>query len=258
MLERIAVILVETTHPGNIGATARAMKNMGLRELRLVNPRRFPHPDATAMAAGADDLLEAAQVYPTLDEALADRTLVFGASARARSIPWPTVEPREAAARGIAEAARGAVAVVFGREHSGLSNEELDRCNYLLTIPSDPGFSSLNVAQSVQVVAYELRLAARTAPPAPVLESDWVQAEHMEKLYAHLETTLMALGFLDPNNPKHLMRRLRRMFNRTRLDQNELNILRGMLTAVDAMQEGRLHLRGPSGPGKPHPDPGRE
>lgn len=258
MLDRIAIVLVETTHPGNIGATARAMKNMGLSQLRLVNPRRFPHADATAMAAGADDVLEAARVYPTLDAALADRTFVLGASARSRSIAWPTVEPREAASLAVAETAHGQVAVVFGREHSGLSNEELDRCNYLLTIPSNPEFSSLNVSQAVQIVTYELRLAARTAPPLPALESDWVDAQQMEKLYSHFEATLMALGFLDPNNPKHLMRRLRRMFNRTRLDHNEMNILRGVLTAVDAMQAGRLHLRGPSGPGRPIGDTGQE
>jgi len=226
------MVLVETTHPGNIGAAARAMKNMGLTRLYLVNPQRYPSADATARAAGADDVLAKAVICDTLDEALVGCGLVFGASARMRSIPWPQLEPRQAVARAHAAAASDEVAFVFGREHAGLSNQELDRCNILLTIPTNPEFASLNVASAVQIVSYELRMIMQTdasPPPSEPLAS----ADDRERFYHHLEQVLLDLEFLDPNNPKHLMRRLRRLFNRVDLDNNEVNILRGILTAVE-------------------------
>lgn len=233
MLDRIRIVLVETTHPGNIGGAARAMKNMGLRRLLLVNPKQFPHADATARASGADDVLAAAEVHADLDAALAGCSLVFGATARSRSIPWPAVDPRAAAVHAVAAPPHGPVAMVFGREHSGLSNEELDRCNYLLHIPTDPEYPSLNLAAAVQVVAYELRMARREGPLMPADVTPPATADERELLYGHLERVLTELRFLDPANPKHLMRRLRRLFNRAGIDRNELNILRGILTAVE-------------------------
>lgn len=240
--DRINIVLVGTTHPGNIGAVARAMKTMGLARLRLVQPRIFPSAEATARAAGADDVLGAATLHASLDEAVADCVLVVGASARARAIGCPMLSPRDAAARA-AEEAQGQVAIVFGREHSGLSNEELDRCHYQLHIPSDPDFSSLNVAAAVQIVCYELRLACFGALPAAGATAGGEEAvshHEMERYYEHLEAVLTELEFLDPANPRHLMRRLRRLYHRARPDRNEINILRGILTAV---QEYGITLR---------------
>jgi len=230
----LRIVLVGTTHPGNIGACARAMKNMGVTELALVNPRYFPHEEATARASGADDVLDGASVVATLREAIADCVYVAGASARSRAINWPSLEPRECAARLLDESRHGHVAVVFGPEKSGLSNADLDQCDTLLTIPTNPDFSSLNLAMAVQVITYELCLAARVArtaeyePDAPLATS-----EELEYFYVHLEQVLKDIRFLDPGNPRTLMRRLRRLFIRARPDKNELNILRGILTAVD-------------------------
>jgi len=232
MLKNIRIVLVETTHPGNIGATARAMKNMGLTRLSLVKPHRYPSHESSARAAGADDVLAAAQVCESLDQALEGCGLVFGASARSRSIPWPQLDPRQAASRAVQASAADEVALVFGREHAGLSNLELDRCNYLVTIPTNPEFASLNVAAAVQVLSYELRVAAQEAVPASPLNEPLASAEERERFYQHLEQVLLDLEFLNPDNPKHLMRRLRRLFNRVELDCNEVNILRGILTAV--------------------------
>lgn len=231
--DRINIVLVGTTHPGNIGAVARAMKTMGLARLRLVQPRIFPSAEATARAAGADDVLGAATLHASLDEAVADCVLVIGASARPRAIGCPMLSPRDAAARVAAEA-QGQIAIVFGREHSGLSNEELDRCHYQLHIPSDPDFGSLNVAAAAQIVCYELRLAHIAVPAAAVVAdaSETISHQEMERYYEHLEAVLTELGFLDPDNPRHLMRRLRRLYHRARPDRNEINILRGILTAV--------------------------
>lgn len=232
MLENIRIVLVGTTHPGNIGGAARAMKNMGLSRLLLVEPLHFPSAEATARASGADDILAGAELHTTLDAALAGCGVVFGATARDRSIPWPAVDPREAAARALTAAAKAPVAVVFGREHSGLSNEELDRCNYLLHIPTNPDYSSLNLAAAVQVVVYELRMAGRHGPVMAPDATPLASAEERERFYAHLEQVLTELEFLDPVNPKHLMRRLRRLYNRAEPDQTEINILRGILTTV--------------------------
>lgn len=231
----IRIVLVGTTHPGNIGAVARAMKNMGLTDLALVGPRYFPHEDATARASGAEELLDRATVVATLEEAIADCVFVAGASARSRAIDWPSLAPRECAARLLAESAGGKVAVVFGPEKSGLTNDHLDRCQVLLTIPTNPDFSSLNLAMAVQVMAYEL-LVARLDPPAvDEPEIPPATAEEMEHFYAHLENVLTDTGFLDPDNPRTLMRRLRRLFIKAAPDQNEVNILRGVLTSVDRL-----------------------
>jgi TrmH family RNA methyltransferase len=215
------------------------MKNMGLTDLVLVNPRFFPHEEATARASGADDILKGARVVATLGEGIADCVYAAGASARSRAIDWPALEPRECAARLLEEEAGGPVAVVFGPEKSGLSNADLDLCDVLLTIPTNPEFSSLNLAMAVQVITYELRLAGGHAP-AEEREPDVPPAtsEELEYFYAHLEQTLKDIRFLDPDNPRTLMRRLRRLFLRARPDKNEINILRGILTAVDRKGEG--------------------
>ena len=235
----VRIILVGTTHPGNIGAVARAMKNMGLSDLALVQPRYFPHEDATARASGAEDLLQNARSFATLDEALSDCTYVAGASARSRTIGWPSMAPRECAARLCAEGEAGKAAAVFGPEHSGLTNADLDRCNTLLTIPTDPGFSSLNLAMAVQVLCYELRMtrtdgvAAETAAGEPL-----ATGEELQQFYAQLEQVLTSSGFLDPDNPRHLMRRLRRLFVRAVPDKNEINILRGIFASLDPQSRG--------------------
>jgi TrmH family RNA methyltransferase len=233
MLSDVRIVLSHTSHPGNIGAAARAMKTMGLESLWLVEPKAFPHADATARASGADDVLDRATVCARFGEALAGCTLVLGASARTRSLPCPLLTPRDCARMLAEQADTGPMAVVFGNEQSGLSNAELDRCHYLVQIPANPEYASLNLAAAVQVICYELRLhllGADTATAAP--DHVPVGADEMERYYAHLEETLQAIGFLDPANPRHLMRRLRRLYNRARPNGNEINILRGILTAV--------------------------
>ena len=210
------------------------MKNMGLSDLALVNPKHFPHEEATARASGATDVLESARVVETLADALTDCVYIAGASARARTISWPTMGPRDCAERMISESKAGTVAAVFGPEKSGLNNEDLDLCHTLLTIPTNPAFSSLNLAMAVQVLTYELRVASMLdAGPGFETEAPPATGEEMEHFYAHLENVARDIGFLDPENPRHLMRRLRRLFIRARPDKNEVNILRGILTAVD-------------------------
>lgn len=232
MLDRIRIVLVETSHPGNIGAAARAIKNMGLQRLELVRPASFPDPEAIARASGATDVLDNAGVHDSLEAALHGCTLVYGTSARLRSLPWPLVTPRECAA-GVREAS-GEVALVFGRERTGLTNAELERCDRLIHIPCNPEYSSLNVASAVQILSYEMRLAAEAGEQAAMqqVDSPLATREELEGLYQHLEETMIALDFLDPDNPRQLMRRLRRLFNRAGLEQTELNILRGILKAA--------------------------
>lgn len=235
MLANIRVVLLNTSHPGNIGAAARAMKTMGLARLWLVNPKVFPHADATARASGADDVLAGAHRCTGLDEALADCPLVIGASARARSIPCPELDPRACARLLTRESACAKAALLFGCEQSGLSNAELDRCQYLVRIPANPAYSSLNLAAAVQIIGYELYLAHTSSPAGNAhtgTRQNPVSAGEMERFYEHLEQTLVDLGFLDPANPRQLMRRLRRLYNRARPDANEMNILRGILTAA--------------------------
>ena len=233
-LDNIRIVLVNTSHPGNIGGVARAMKNMGLSRLVLVEPRQYPDEQATWRAAGALDVLEAAVVCETLDEAIADCQFVVGTSARERRIPWPLLDPRRCAEEVAARAGHEQVALLFGREDRGLTNEELQRCNLHLHIPSDPAYSSLNLAMAVQIVCYELRMLHLAGSLPTGADDQWdapfSTSENMERFYEHLEQTLVGIGFLDPAAPRQLMVRLRRLYGRVRLDEMELNILRGILT----------------------------
>jgi tRNA (cytidine32/uridine32-2'-O)-methyltransferase len=230
-LSHIRIVLVNTTHPGNIGAAARAMKNMGLKDMALVQPKTFPSSEAVARASGANDVLESARVCSTLEEAIADRELVIGASARLRTIPWPQLDPKACASMVVGNPVK--TALLFGREHSGLNNEELERCHYLLHIPCNPEFSSLNVASALQVVAYELFVAAEEDRPEERQMSPLATGEQMESFFGHLEATLWEVRFLhEKKSSPSLMRRLRRIFNRARLEQKEIHILRGILNAV--------------------------
>jgi len=234
-LANIRIVMIETSHPGNIGACARAMKNMGLHQLYLVKPERFPHNDATARAAGADDLLQQAVVCDDLNEALSGCSVVVGASARRRSIAWPELDPRQCAQMLSPHSEQGEVAVIFGRESSGLTNEELDRCGYLVHIPANPEFSSLNVASAIQLVAYELRMHQLQGEVLPSEREEFDQIatnDELEGLYQHMQQALVDIDFLDPEKPRKLMRRLRRLYSRASLEKHEVNILRGVLTAA--------------------------
>ncbi|OGT88681.1 MAG: tRNA (cytosine(32)/uridine(32)-2'-O)-methyltransferase TrmJ [Gammaproteobacteria bacterium RIFOXYA12_FULL_61_12] len=246
MLSNIRIVLVETSHPGNIGAAARAMKTMRLGDLRLVRPRFYPNAEATARASGADDLLERAQVHGDLAEALGDCRLVVGASARLRSVDWPQLDPRASAEKLLPEATQGPVAVVFGRENSGLTNEELSLCNYLVHIPTNPDYSSLNLAMAVQVVAYELNMAERAAGGGhrPEVLPEVAPPEVMEGFYRHLEQAIVDIGFSDPSRSQRLLLRLRRLFARARPDRDELNILRGILSACQGRKSMRTEVQG--------------
>jgi TrmH family RNA methyltransferase len=230
----VRVVLINTTHPGNIGATARAMKVMGLSALHLVSPKQFPCAEATARASGAADLLHQAQVHDDLEAALEGCVLVLGTSARLRSLSMPQLDVRRAAPLALAEAQGGDVAILFGREAYGLTNEEMQRCHHLVHIDTNPEFGSLNIAQAVQVIAYELRMAALGGGGVeqPAQDLVPVDAGQMELFYQHLEQALLDIRFLNPEQPKRLMMRLRRLFNRARPDQNEMNILRGILAAA--------------------------
>jgi TrmH family RNA methyltransferase len=230
----IRFILVATSHPGNIGAAARAMKNMDLDELVLVRPAAFPHAEATSMASGADDLLQRARVVATLAEAIADCGLVYGTTARARSrYYWPGLTPRLAAPRLLATGAGAHAAVVFGPERTGLSNDELEQCHALIQIPASAAYDSLNLAQAVQVIAYEIH-CARGAPLPPERDAPPAAADELERLYEHLDAVLREIDFTDRGGGPHLLRRLRRIFGRAELDQQEVNILRGILAAVQS------------------------
>lgn len=233
MLDRIRIVLVNTSHPGNIGSAARAMKTMGLSELVLVAPVKFPHAKAVEMASSAVDILDQAQVVATLDEAIADCSLVIGTSARMRAIPWPLVSPSDMAEKVKQETPNSQIALLFGREQSGLTNDELQRCHLHVNIPANPDYSSLNLAAAVQVLAYELRVASLEQTSIP---EEWdyrlATADEMEKFFNHLQEVLVEIDFLKMSAPRKLMTRLRRLFLRTRPDVMEMNILRGMLTAV--------------------------
>ena len=234
LLSRVRVVLCRPGHPGNVGAAARALKTMGLTDLRLVAPQRFPAPEAEWMASNALDVLRAARVQASLGEAIGECVAAFALSARPRE--WsPQVLALRAAAPLMLERARGGpIALVFGNETAGLSNEEVLACQFLVHIPADPGHSSLNLAQAVQVVAYELRMAALAAPGGSARERADRPAtvQDMEGLYAHLEAAALASGFLDPADPKKLRERWRRLFSRAALEREEVNILRGLLRAL--------------------------
>ena len=231
-LKNIRVVLCETAHPGNIGAAARALKTMGLGQLLLVAPQRFPDPQAEWLAVGAIDVLARARVCANLDEALAGSAFTVACTARPREVAVPMVAAREAAARIVEVARTQPVALVFGNETCGLTAAEVKLCQLLATIPADPEFSSLNVAAAVQVLAYELRIAAlgETMPDDKAREH--ATYEEVERFYEHLERSMLESGFLNPEHPKKLMPRLRRLFNRAQLEQEEVNILRGVLKAL--------------------------
>lgn len=232
MLDRIRIVLANTSHPGNIGSAARAMKTMGLRELYLVAPAQFPSHKADEMSSGAHDILQQAVVVETLEEAIADCTLVIGASARLRTIPWPFLTPRVMAEKVKLEAPNSHTAIVFGNEQSGLSNDDLWRCNLHMQIPANPDYSSLNLAAAVQVTAYELRMASLEGSTGEEWDYRMSTADEMERLFKHMEEVLVAIDFLKLEAPRRLMTRLRRFFFRARPDVMEMNIFRGMLTAV--------------------------
>lgn len=234
--DQIRIVLVNTSHPGNIGGAARAMKNMGLSRLYLVAPKDFPAEKAVWRAAGALDVLDNAVVVETLDEALDGCGLVVGTSARDRRIPWPLLDPRACGERCWQEAQQHQVALLFGREDRGLTNDELHKCHFHVHIPSNPDYSSLNLATAVQVICYDIRMAYLAAEEGGFKPQAWdvppAQSQVLERYYQHLQETLETLGFLDPANPRQTMTRLRRLYNRVRPDEMELGILRGVLTAT--------------------------
>ena len=242
LLSHIRIVLSHTSHPGNIGATARAMKTMGISALYLVNPKYFPDTDADARASGAVDVLRNARVCASLSEALQGTVYALAVSARRRELAYVSADARSAVQALVAEARSaaqdlvaaaygGEVAIVFGTEMSGLTNEEILQCRAMAHIPTDPGYSSLNLAAAVQVMAYEARVAALGAQVLPASEFEPARHQDVENFYAHLEQSLLASGFLDPANPRRLIPRLRRLFGRARLEQEEVNILRGMLNS---------------------------
>lgn len=239
MLANIRIVLVETSHPGNIGAIARAMKNMALTQLYLVKPKIFPSADATARASGADDILASAVLCDTLNEAVADCEVVMGASARDRTIGWPTLLAKQCAQQAVKDAQTNQVALVFGRENSGLTNAELDCCQYLIRIPCNKDFSSLNLAAAVQVFTYELFSEANQPPAVEVFsESEpLATSTQIEGFFQHLQETLTAIDFIQSGQSNSVMRRLRRLYGRSRLSTREVDILRGILRMSQGSKE---------------------
>ena len=237
-LSSIRVVLVATSHPGNIGSTARAMKTMGLNSLYLVSPKSFPDYKAKEMAAGADDLLDRAVVTDSLDEALVGCQLILATSARPRGLSLPGLVPASAAELVSKQSDNTQIALVFGREHAGLTNEELLKCHYHIHIPSNPEYSSLNLSQAVQIVAYELRMKL-LAPQAEVAirDDEYASADEVEQFYEHLKEVFVEIKFLREANPRRLMLRVRRLFNRVNLEKMEVSILRGMLSQVQKSLE---------------------
>ncbi|MEC7118749.1 MAG: RNA methyltransferase [Pseudomonadota bacterium] len=252
ILSHMRIVMVNTTLPANIGAAARAMKTMGLSDLVLVQPKNYPNSDAIALAAGAADVLHQARVVETLADAIQDCQLVFGTSARSRTIPWPLLDARSATALAHDNAQHGQqIAIVFGREDRGLTNDELALCQYHLSIPTNPEYGVLNVAAAIQVICYELRMHALQSSIAaesvhdqmPIIaQMDWdeplVDQAAMQQFYQHLEQMLADIDFLDPKNPRLLPLRLKRLFGRIRLDRMEFNLLRGIFGRVQALRRG--------------------
>lgn len=242
-LERIAIILVNTSHPGNIGSVARAMKNMGLKHLRLVNPKMFPHPEATALASGASDVLIQAKLFSDLKEAIKDQQLIYAFSSRSRHLEWPPFTPRECVDH-IAEEGTGAkIALVFGNERAGLTNEELSLCQFHVSIPTHSDYPSLNLAQAVQVIAYELWVKSLSESKPQLISNKLAKkrilapAEQIEGFFQHLEQTLVKIKVLHPHQNKKMILRLRRLFHRAQLDSDEINILRGILKAINQSED---------------------
>ena len=230
---RVRVVLVETSHPGNIGASARAMKAMGFRRLCLVAPREFPSAAATARASGADDLLMNASRHAHLGEAIADCGIVIGTTARARHLEWPVMAPRELASWVVAQPLGTEIALVFGREQSGLSNEELALCHRVVRIPTDPNFTSLNLAQAVQILTYELALTAPAVELTNVDAEPLATALELDNALTHALAVMERIDFYHPERPKLLPLRVQRLLNRSGLKRSEVRILRGFLTAID-------------------------
>ena len=241
----VKVVLVNPSHPGNIGASARAMKNMGLENMTLVQPEQFPSGVAVGRAASAVDVLESAIVVNSLRSAVAECGLVIGASARSRRIPWPMLTPEQCAAKIISEKNTTRVALVFGREDSGLNNDDLQLCHYHVQIHANETYNSLNLASAVMVICYELRkvvLKAEELTPRDkynLWDQETATGEQVESFYEHLERVMVTIGFHDPENPRQLMHRIRRLFGRIRIDMMELNILRGILTNVEKKIKGK-------------------
>jgi len=234
-LSSIRIVLIRPTETGNIGSSARAMKTMQLKNLVLVSPKIFPSAECTARATGADDILQTAVVHESLATAIRDCNLIYAATARERSIEWPVLSPADAAREIISAPNGSSIAILFGREQSGLSNEEMDLCHRAIRIPANPEYSSLNIAAAVQIIGYELLVhRLEVNKPTEVRDGKTPLATHaeMEMLYQHLELTMAEVGFFNPEKPRRLMRRMKRLFNRAQLDNNELNILRGFLAAV--------------------------
>lgn len=233
MLDQIRIVLVNTSHTGNMGSAARAMKTMGLTQLVLVDPQALPNDGAHALAAGASDVLANARIVSTLDEAIADCGLVIGTSARSRTLSWPMLDPREAGEKAVGEGMQHPVALVFGRERTGLTNDELQKCHYHVAIPANPEYSSLNLAMAVQTICYEVRMCwLQDQAPEVESEADYPSAHQLEGFYQHLEQTLLKTGFIADDHPGQVMSKLRRLFNRARPEAIELNILRGILTSI--------------------------
>ena len=234
MLDSLNIVLSHTSHPGNIGAAARAMKTMGLSKLVLINPKKFPSAECTVRAAKADDVLENAKVFDDLDSALSEFSVVVGSSARSRHLDMPILTARELAEKLINEHQNESIALMFGTESAGLTNEEVSRCHYHVYIPANPDFSSLNLASAVQLISYEMRIAhlGAAANNIEVKKSVSITAEQMEGFYQHLEQTLVQTGYHNPEHPKFLMSRLRRLYNRARPDHSEMQILRGILSSI--------------------------
>lgn len=235
MLERVKVVLVGTTHSGNIGSAARAMKVMGLSQMVLVDPQCQVDAQAIALAAGASEIALNAQIYPTLEAAVADCGLVVGTSARSRTLEWPMLEPRECGEKLISEAKQHSVAMVFGRERTGLTNDELQLCHYHVCVPANPEYSSLNLAMAVQLLSYEVRmayLALQQSSQSSTLQEEYPRHQELERFYAHLEQVIMQTEFISAQQPGQVMNKLRRMFTRARPEAQEINMLRGILTSV--------------------------
>nr|WP_218059139.1 tRNA (cytosine(32)/uridine(32)-2'-O)-methyltransferase TrmJ [Gilliamella apicola] len=237
-LDNIKIVLVETSHTGNMGSAARAMKTMGLTNLCLVNPIIKPDSQSISLAAGASDIIKNAQIFSSLNQAIADCNLVIGTSARSRSLQWPNLTPKECADKIIQQTVNSKVALVFGRERVGLTNDELQKCDYHVSIPANPDYSSLNLAMSVQVLCYEIRMSMLntqdlTSQPIEVADIDFPSNADIERFYQHLQQTLLDTGFINANHPGQIMGRLRRLFTRAHIEQQELNILRGILTSID-------------------------
>jgi tRNA (cytidine32/uridine32-2'-O)-methyltransferase len=230
MTSLVRVVLIDPSHPGNIGSVARAMKNMALSDLVLVRPRSFPHAEATALAAGADDILAGARVVESVEQAVADCAFIAGTTSRPRSYYWEFTTPRDVAGRIVALGEHNRAALLFGSERYGLATEDLNLCNVLVRIPANPEYCSLNLAMSVQLVAYEIFMAREQPQSHTQLEMALAPSGDVEHFYAHLHEVLNEIDFEDRTG--HLMERLRRLFNRAQLDRNELNILRGILSAV--------------------------